>query len=165
MNVPLVLAALLTGSFEAFMQGLAGAPPADAVSAPATVQGYLSATRGLATWHVDLLIRRGRVSVQRNNSALANVRWDTQLAIGDLVSLDETGVDYDTAYRAVPAKTYAMVAPHDETDHHLSTLAAILERRGAVDLSVFDPGETQITTLAEFARQVAIDHRVTGPAI
>jgi hypothetical protein len=162
MKIMLALAALLRGSFDEFMLGLAGAPPADAVLEPTTVEPYLHDQRGLATWHIDLLVRNGCVAVDRGETRHLGMLWDCALHTGDRVVLVSNAA-FEAAYKAVPAKTYAMVAMHHSTDKHLNRLGQIFAARGAVNLSEFEPDETVIDSLSTFVRHVRDDRRVTGP--
>jgi hypothetical protein len=158
-----MFAALLRGSFEEFMLGFAGTQPADVVQAPGTIEHYLHIERGLAKWHVDLLVRHLCVSVVRGSTRHNSVQWDFALRTDDRVLLDESGAAYQAAYRAVPAKTYAMVARHDASDAHLHNVSNILDERGAIVLSDFHAAETIVSNLSEFLAHIRTDHRVTGP--
>jgi hypothetical protein len=158
-----MFAALLRGSFEEFMLGIAGAQPADVVQAPGTLEHYLHIERGLAKWHVDLLVRHLCVSVVRGSTRLNSVQWDFALRTDDRVLLDESGAAYQAAYRTVPAKTYAMVAQHDTSDAQLHNVSNILDARGAIVLSDFHAAESIVSNLSEFLAHVRTDLRVTGP--
>jgi hypothetical protein len=160
-----ILADLIDGNFQAFMQDLAGALPG-AVTGPMKLGEYLETVLHRPRWDRELIIFRRIIKVSRvqNGQQLTFVPTanDFPLVDGDRVDII-INPDYTSDRGKLAAKDYGFVPIPNQGDAFLGFSRDVMALAGVVELTKSDPTRTITFTFEQFADELMNDELVTGP--
>jgi hypothetical protein len=169
MNVALILAGLLAGSYTMFMQGIIGTTPSDAVSAPMKLDEYLKTVKNLPRWHRELMAKNHILKVFRSQNGTVKtfeyIPLEFVLQVGDQIQIDTNKPAYkaELDQKTSAAKDYAFVATPGPSDVYLQYSKDVLELSHTVELTKFQSDTTLLFTLEQFAEKLQDDEKVVGP--